>query len=100
MDNNLFVIDNSEIIIFDQFGNGIGYTGGDNNFQGIRIIFNNLIANTDEKVFHADLRFPELKLSQLDLVGLQESAKIISALMFKNKLYLLTKNQIMIFNRF
>jgi hypothetical protein len=99
MQNNIFVIDDSVILIFDQFGNGIGRTEGKHDFKGIRIIFNELVVNTHEKIFYANLRSPELLITEIKLTGIEENLKIIAALIFNNKLYLLTKDQIFVFNR-
>jgi DNA-binding beta-propeller fold protein YncE len=99
MQNNIFVIDENVILIFDQFGNGIGQAEGKQNFSGIKIIFNELVLNTDEKVFRANLRNPKLNITEVNLTAYEENIKIVSALIFNNKLYLLTKNQILVFNK-
>ena len=99
MQNNIYIIDENAILIFDQFGNVIGYAEGKQNFTGIKIIFNELVVNTTEKVFYANLRNPELNITEVKLIDYEEKIKIVSALIFNNKLYILTKNQILVFNR-
>ncbi len=99
MQNNIFVIDANTILIFDQFGNGIGRAEGKVEFRGIKIIFNELVVNTGKKVFHANLLNPELNIGEVKLIGIEEEFQIISALIFNKKLYLLTKNQILVFNK-
>jgi len=99
MQNNIFVIDENIILIFDQFGNGIGRVEGKQNFSGIKIIFNELVINTDEGIFYANLRTPGLNITEVKLTAYEETIKIVSALIFNNKLYLLTKNQILVFNK-
>jgi hypothetical protein len=99
MQNNIFVIDENEILIFDQFGNGIGFAEGKENFTGIKIIFNELVVNTDEKVFHANLRYSGLNLTEINLIGFENDVKIISSFIFNNKFYLLTKRNILVFNK-
>jgi DNA-binding beta-propeller fold protein YncE len=99
MQNNIFVIDANTVLIFDQFGNGIGRAEGKEEFRGIKIIFNELVINTGKKVFHANLLNPELNIGEVKLIGIEEEFQIITALIFNNKLYLLTKNQILVFNK-
>ncbi len=99
MQNNLFVIDKNLILIFDQFGNGIGYSEGNYNFTGIKIVFNDLTVNTENKIFYSNLRNPELSFNELKLSGTNEISKINSALVFNNKLYVLTKNEILVFSK-
>jgi hypothetical protein len=99
MQNNIFVIDANTILIFDQFGNGIGRAEGKEEFTGIKIIFNELVVNTGKKVFHANLRNPELNIGEVKIIGVEEEFQIISALIFNNKLYLLTKNHIYVLNK-
>lgn len=97
MQNNLFILDEGEILIFDQFGNGIGKIEGAQNFSGIKIIFNQLVVNTDNKVFKANLDYAELTLSEVKFELPGEEIKISSALLFNEKLYLLTKSEILVF---
>jgi DNA-binding beta-propeller fold protein YncE len=99
MQNNIFVIDDNVILIFDQFGNGIGRVEGEQDFSGIKIIFNELVINTDEMIFYANLRNPGLNITEVKLTAYEEAIKIVSALIFNNKLYLLTKKQILVFNK-
>ncbi|MBT8378178.1 MAG: NHL repeat-containing protein [Ignavibacteria bacterium] len=99
MQNNIFVIDESSILIFDQFGNGIGRAEGKHDFTAIKIIFNELVVNTDEKIFYANLRNPELIINEVKLIGIEEKLEIVSSIVYNNKLYVLTKKQIFVFNR-
>jgi len=99
MQNNIFVIDNNQIIIFDAYGNGIGKAEGDDEFQSIRIIYNWLTVCTEEKIFVANLRYPDLNLQEILLEGCDYKPGIVSSLVFNNKLYMLSKNNILVFNR-
>lgn len=99
MQNNIYIIDENVILVFDQFGNVIGQAEGKQNFTGIKIIFNNLVLNSNDKVYYANLLNPELKITEVKLTNFEEKIKIVSALIFNNKLYILTKNQVLVFTR-
>jgi NHL repeat len=98
MNNNLFVIDGNEIIIFDQYGNGIGKTIVNETINSIRIIFNQMVITTKNKIFLSSLKTSPFKLNEIKLDGLEVVPEIVSTLIFKEKLYLLTKKNILIFN--
>jgi len=97
--NNIFVIDGSEIIIFDQYGNSINKVSGIDNFISIRIIFDWMTLSTERKIYMANLRAPEITLKEVLLEDLPLNTKIVSSLVYNNKLYLLTKKEILVFNR-
>ena len=99
MQNNIFVIDGSEIVIFDQYGNGIGRTSGAEEFESIRIIFDWLTVTTKEKIYSANLRLPDISLKEIILSGIDDKLDLVSALIFNNKLYILTNKEIVIFSR-
>jgi hypothetical protein len=97
--NNLFVIDGKQVIIFDQYGNGVGKISGDNEFRSIRIIFNWLTITTDERIFIANLNFPKLELKEIIIEDRLENISLISAFIFNKKLYVLSKKEILVFNK-
>ncbi|GIK60499.1 MAG: hypothetical protein HND39_13500 [Ignavibacteriota bacterium] len=99
MQNNIFVIDGSEIVIFDQYGNGVGRTSSAEEFESIRIIFDWLTVTTNEKIFTANLRSPDIRLNEIILSGIDDKLDLVSALIFNNKLYVLTNKEIVIFSR-
>jgi len=99
MQNNIFVIDNNQIVIFDAYGNGIGKAEEIDDFKSIRIIFNWLTVCTEENIFLANLKYPDLNLIEILLQGFDYKPGIVSSLVFNNKLYLLSKNNILVFNR-
>jgi len=98
MNNNIFVIDGNEVFIFDQYGNGIGKISGESDFKSIRIIFNKLILTTEHKIYSSDLLTGQVKITEVVINGLEEISNLVSALQFKEKLYILTKSKILIFN--
>jgi len=85
--------------MFDQYGNGTGKISGTEDFTSIRIIFEWLTVTSKEKIYTANLRPPEMSLREVLLEGMEEETEIVSALIFNYKLYLLTKKEILIFNR-
>jgi hypothetical protein len=97
--NNIFVIDGSEIIIFDQYGNGVGKASSKEEFTSIRIIFNWMTVTTRENIFVANLNSPELNLKKVILNEIEGNLEMISSFMFNNKLYLLSKKEILVYNR-
>ena len=99
MQNNIFVIDRDQIIIFDQYGNGTGKISGVEEFTSIRIIFEWLTATSKDKIYITNLRRPEKSLREVMLEGLKKKIDIVSAFIFNNKLYILTKKEILIFNK-
>jgi hypothetical protein len=99
MQNNIFVIDGTRILIFDQYGNTLGTIESKNEFTGIKILFNWMSVNTEDRIFTANLRMPEFKLNEVVLEGYEKSFTVVSSLIFNNKLYILTRNNILIFNR-
>ena len=98
MQNNIFVIDKNQIIIFDAYGNGIGKAEGKDDFISLRIIFNWLTVCTEEKIFLANLKFPDLNIKEIFLDGIDYTLEIVSSFVFNNKLYVLSKNNILVFN--
>lgn len=99
MQNNIFVIDGNQIIMFDQYGNGNRKITGIEEFTSIRIIFEWLTVTSEDKIYIANLRSPEMSLKEVQLDGKEDKIEIVSALIFGNKLYVLSKKEILIFNR-
>jgi hypothetical protein len=99
MQNDIFVVDGNQIIMFDQYGNGSGKITGIEEFNSIRIIFEWLTVTSKDKIYIANLRSPEMSLREVLLDGLEDKLEIVSALIFGNKLYVLSKKEILIFNR-
>lgn len=99
MNNNIFIIDGKRVIIFDQYGNGLGKIENENNFKSIRIIFSNMILTGEDKIYFSDLTTSPFELNEINLEGFEKKHEIISALEFKGLLYLLTSTNILIFNK-
>jgi len=99
MQNNIYVIDGNQVIIFDHYGNGSGKITGVEEFTSIRIIFEWLTVTSKDKIYIANLRSPEMSLKEILLEGIEDNLEIVSALIFNNKLFVLSKKEIFIFNR-
>lgn len=97
--NDIYVIDGNEILIFDQYGNSLKKISGVDDVISIRIIFNWMTLSTNDKIYVANLRSPELILKEVLLENLPTDTTIVSSLIFNEKLYLLTRKQILVFNR-
>jgi DNA-binding beta-propeller fold protein YncE len=95
--NNIFIIDGNNIVVFDQYGNGIQKINCIVNLNSIRIIFNYLTVTTKKEIYYSNLNLEDKRLSPIKLVGLDETPDIVSTIIFKNKLYMLTNNSILIF---
>lgn len=95
--NNIFVLDKNGLIIFDFFGNGIGKIETGEEFTNIRIIFNYLTINDTKNVWISDLRSSESTLKILNLSGYDELKEIRSSFLFNNKLYVLSRNEIVVY---
>lgn len=96
--NNIFVLDGTRLVIFDNYGNTVKNIDTKQNLISIRIIFNSLVVNTTKDVYFSDLKKPGMELSKLQLTGLDNDLKIVSSLIFNKRLYILTHNKIFIFS--
>jgi len=98
MRNNIYVLDEEGILIYDSYGTGIGTINTPEEIISIRIIFNRLTINSVEKIYTANLNSKEKKLNEIILSGYNTEIEIISTMIFNSKLYLLTHKNILIFS--
>lgn len=96
--NDIYVLDDRRLVIFDQYGNGMKIINLDEIFISINIVGYNLTLNSISDVYIANFQNPDLELIKVKLIG-NEGDTIVSSLIFGNKLYVLTKNEILIFDR-
>jgi hypothetical protein len=96
--NIIYVIDGSDIVIFDQYGNGISRFSLNTKIKSVRILFDKLVVCTEEGIYYSDLRSHESKLNKIIVESL-ELKKIVSALLFNNKLYILLNESILVFTK-
>ncbi len=97
--NNVFIIDANNVIVFDQYGNGILKINLQAKLNSIRILFDHLTVTTEKEIFYSNLRLPEAQLSVLNLLGIDAIPKIVSSIIFNNKLYVLSKDSILVFRK-
>jgi hypothetical protein len=96
-DNHIYVSDETGIVVFDSFGNGVGRLEISEEIVSVRIMFDDLIINSKENIYHRNLRSYDMSLQEIDLSGYKLS-EMISALKFSGRLYVLTSKEIIIFN--
>jgi len=97
--NNIFILDGKKIIVFDQYGNGISAINTEKAFSGMKIVFDNFTANTSEEIYTTDLATSGIQLKQINLTGTLEKLNIVDALIFNQKLYVLSDNEILVFKK-
>jgi hypothetical protein len=93
--NQVFVIDDNKVVVFDNYGNGMGILEMEIKLHGIRIISNYLCINSKEEIFIADLRQPALELNKINFGD--TDIKLISAIRHSNNLYILTEKEVLVF---
>jgi len=98
-DNSVLVLDDSVLVIYDQFGNGKDKINLGNTFTSLKISSGTLILNNDDEIYIGSFGIGENILSKIDLIGSEERLKILSCSVFNNKLYVLTPNEIFVFNK-
>jgi DNA-binding beta-propeller fold protein YncE len=97
--NNIFVIDGSDIVIFDNFGNGNRIINLEKEINSIRILFDQLVICAGDKIYHTYLRNSESTLTEIKANGIEINSKIISAILMNDKLYVLTANELLMFSQ-
>lgn len=96
--NILVVLDEKNLLFFDTFGTGIIKIPLPKKFNSVKTIADNLLLTSDDAIYLGKIVANEIHLIKLDLSGDFENTEFISALSFNNKLYLLTSNNILVFN--
>ena len=97
--NYIFVIDGSDIVIFDNFGNGTNRISIDKPVNSIRILFDHMIICNGEEVYHSYLKSIDSKFTKIDLAGFEIDQKIISGILLNNRLYILTAKKLLVFDQ-
>ncbi len=97
--NDVFVIDNDKIVVYDQYGNGLNTIDLSVPLKGIQIVFNNLTVNSDSTIYYANLKTQNFILQKVNFQGNDELKEVISSLIFNDKLYILTSTKILVYQR-
>lgn len=96
-DNSLLVLDDSTLIVYDQFGNGKNKFDLKKNFTNLNVYYGNVLLNSDDEIFSKLTRSSDSPFTKLELIGYNNTLLIKSCAMFNNKLYVLTPSEILIF---
>lgn len=94
-DSKIFVIDENQLTVFDQYGMGLLKLNSTNNPENINITFNNLIVNTSDSLFYLNLQKPNNKFVNITPIDLDYDENIIEAIIFNRNLYILTETSIL-----
>jgi hypothetical protein len=97
-DNSILVLDDSLLVIYDQFGNGKDKIGLGKTFHNLNTDFTSIILNTDNEIYLSSAIPGKNILSKVSLIGLAGEKKILSCSILNKKLYVLTKDEILVFN--
>lgn len=95
--NNVFVADDKSVIVFDQYGNGVLKIHMETTINSIRILFDQLTITSAKEIFYSNLKIIDAKLTSVSLEGIDAISVIKSAIIFNNKLYVLTEKSLLIF---
>ena len=69
------------------------------NLSAYELFLNWMTLSTEKQIYIANLRAPKITLKEVLLEDFPLNTKIVNSLIFNNKLYLLTKKEILVFNR-
>jgi hypothetical protein len=97
--NNVYVLDQDAIFIYNQFGTGIGTIPLPEGVLNLNINSSHLTLNSADMVYLIDLRASDFSVSNLLINGYDQKLNIISSIIFNSRLYLLTSKNILVFNR-
>lgn len=98
-DNSIFVLDDSLLVLYDQFGNGKEKINLGNSFTNLNTTFVNLILNNENEIYMGLIGVGENILNKIALIGFDNDLKILSCSVLNNKLYVLTPKEIFVFKK-
>ncbi len=99
LDNSILVLDDSVLVVYDQFGNGKDRIALGNTYSSIKISSANLTINNQDEVLLATLNFGGSTLKKLNLIGAEAEIKILCSTLFNDKLYVLTSKEILVYKK-
>jgi hypothetical protein len=97
--NNVYVVDAKKIVIYDQFGNGIGEMDAAEDLSSINIIFSNMTINSKNNIYYYDLRKGFGQPEKLNVDLSDGTGDIKGTFVFNSKLYVLMSKEILVFQR-
>ena len=93
----VFVADDKILFAFDQFGNGLMKLKFDEEINSVEIIFDRMILTTKDKIFFANSDEGKIEFHNIEIVN-ESQMKIVSALLFNERVYVLTPKNILVFS--
>ena len=96
-DSKVFVLDETSLNAYDQYG--MGLIKIESNFEptNINITFNNLIVNSADSLYYQNLHNPVERFRNITPKYFPSDETIIEAIIFNSNLYILTESKILIF---
>jgi hypothetical protein len=98
-DNSILVLDDSILVVYDQFGNGKEKIKLGKSFKNLKTTFITVIINNDNEIYTGSIGISENNLSKINLIGYGAELKILSCSFFNDKLYVLTPKEIFVLNK-
>ena len=95
---NTFLIDGEDIIVFDNYGNGLAVIETGLPLKGLKITSSLLTTNTEDEIYFADLNSAEFGLKKVNLAALGYKPVFVNSIINKSKLYILTEKEILVFS--
>lgn len=96
-DNSVLVLDDSVLIVYDQFGNGKAVIHLNTSFSNLTAAANVLLLTSENSVYIGSFSNSEKPLNQINLIGHESNLKIIDCAIFNEKLYILSPKEIFVF---
>ncbi|WKZ68418.1 MAG: NHL repeat-containing protein [Melioribacteraceae bacterium] len=93
-DLRLFVLDEGEIKIFDQFGGGLTKIKIEEGAKNIQLSMNAATISYEKKILLLD---PQKSLTHFEKYKLDEDSPIMDSFVFRNQLFVLTENYISVY---
>ncbi len=94
-DSKIFVVDENNLTVFDQYGMGLLKLNSKVDPENINITFNNLIVNTSDSLYYLNLQTPNSKFINITPNDLDEDMVIVEGILFNRNLYILTETNIL-----
>lgn len=98
MRNDIYVLDDEVIFIYDNYGTPLGLIETPGGIVSIRIIFQWLTINSENKVYLMNTKLTQKVLKEVQLKSYVKDFEIVSSMFYNSKLYLLTNENILIFS--
>lgn len=98
-DNKVFVIDKTDLLVFDSFGNGLQRSFLPDEFTDMTFFTHQVTLTRYDAVYTARYKYPELDFKKAELNGSPFLDDYVSSTLVYDKLYVLTSKRVEIFKR-